>query len=136
MTHLSLTLLLVASAAPIPQPPPAPSYSKQIQPFFVRYCVECHNAKDPQGDLVLETHKGLMAGGLRGAAVVPGKPDLSRLVRMIEGKQKPFMPPAKAKQPPKEEVALVRAWVAAGARDDGAKALVTLPKIAPKKKVN
>src|SRR4051812_12457061 len=114
MTNLSLALLLIAGAAPAPRPQAPPSYARQIRPFFARYCVECHNAKDPQGDLDLETHKGLMAGGVRGAAVVPGKPDLSRLVRLIEHKQKPFMPPAKAKQPAKDEVALVRAWVLAG----------------------
>ena len=36
---------------------------------------------------------------------------------MIEGKLKPAMPPKKAKQPTKDEVALVRAWVLAGRRD-------------------
>lgn len=134
MMHLSLTLLLAAGAAPTPQP--QTSYSKQISPFFARYCVECHNAKEAKGDLNLESYKALMAGGVRGAAVVPGRPDESRLVRMIEGKQKPVMPPAKAKQPPKDEVALVRAWVQAGARDDGGAAKVTLPKVAAKKKTH
>jgi WD40 repeat protein len=77
-----------------------------------------------------------MAGGERGAAIVPGKPDLSRLVRLIEGKAKPAMPPKKAKQPEKAEVALVRAWVLAGARDDSSTQRIVLAPIRPKGKVH
>src|SRR5947207_2593577 len=112
MLHLSVTLLLIAGAAPVPQAP-APSYSNQIKPFFARYCVECHNAKDAEGSLNLQTYKSLMEGGERGAAIVAGKPNESRLVRMIEGKSKPAMPPRKSAQPKPDEVALVRAWVLA-----------------------
>ena len=42
------------------------------------------------------------------------------------------MPPRKAKQPTPAEVAVLRAWVAAGAKDDGVVARVTLPDIKPK----
>ncbi len=127
-------LALLASASLIPAQTP-PSYSKHVQPFFARYCLECHAGPDAEGGLSLESHKALLAGGSHGAAVEPGKPDTSRLVRMIEGKLKPAMPPKKAKQPTPAEVALVRAWVAAGARGDGAAARVTLPVIAARHKV-
>jgi WD40 repeat protein len=129
---LSCVLSLIGSA----QAQTAPSYTKQIQPFFTRWCVECHNAQESAGGLVLESFKALMEGGAKGAVIVPGKPETSRLVRMIEGNQKPAMPPKKAKQPPKDQVALVRAWVLAGARyDSAAVAKVTLPAIVPKGKV-
>jgi WD40 repeat protein len=127
----TLSLLALASFCALAHAE-APSYSKQIQPFFTRYCVECHNAREPEGGLSLESHKALMEGGGRGASVEPGKPDASRLVRMIEGKLKPVMPPKKSKQPAPGEVAVVRAWVLAGARDDGAAARVSLAKITPK----
>src|SRR3954452_14483382 len=100
---------------PLPASAQAPSYSKQVQPFFTRYCVECHNAKEPEGGLSLESYKLLMEGGRKGAVLVPGKPELSRMVRMVEGKLKPTMPPRKSKQPTPAEVAMLRAWVAAGA---------------------
>jgi WD40 repeat protein len=112
-----------------------PSYAKQVQPFFTRWCAECHNAQESAGGLVLESFKAVMEGGAKGAVIVPGKPETSRLVRMIEGKLKPAMPPKKAKQPPKDQVALVRAWVLAGAPNHSAAAAkVTLPAIAPKRK--
>ncbi|MGL4549655.1 MAG: c-type cytochrome domain-containing protein, partial [Gemmataceae bacterium] len=114
-------------------PAQAPSYARDVRPFLTRYCVECHTAQEPEGGLVLETFAGLFAGGKRGPAVVPGKPDLGPLVRMIEGKLKPVMPPKKAKQPTAEEVAKVRAWVLAGAKDDAGALKVMLPKVAPRK---
>ena len=86
MSRLVALALLLSSPLASAQ---APSYGKQIQPFFTRYCVECHNAQEPEGGLVLEGYQALMEGGKRGPAVEPGKPDASRLVRMMEGKAKP-----------------------------------------------
>src|SRR5262249_5724048 len=56
--------------------------------------------------------------------------DESRLVILAEGKDKPRMPPEKSKQPRPEEVAVLRAWVAAGAKEDLI-AAVKLPPIKP-----
>jgi hypothetical protein len=61
-TRLALLFLLGLPAPAVAQ---APSYSKQVQPFFTRYCVECHNAKEPEGGLVLESYKCLQEGGRR-----------------------------------------------------------------------
>jgi WD40 repeat protein len=105
------------------------SYAKQVKPFLARYCLECHNAGTMKGDLDLETFKGLMLGGKNGAVVVPGKPDESRLVLQPEGKAAPAMPPKKARQPRPKEVAVLRAWVAAGAKDDSSLVRVSLPEI-------
>jgi WD40 repeat protein len=135
MRH-SLALICVLSLVGSVQAQAPPSYAKQIQPFFSRWCVECHNSQESEGGLVLESFKALMEGGAHGAAVIPGKPETSRLVRVLEGTLKPSMPPKKAKQPPKDQVALVRAWVLAGARNDSVPvAKITLPPIAPKGKI-
>jgi len=112
----------------------SPSYAKQIKPFIARYCLECHNKEEPKGDLNLETHKSLLEGGENGAVLTPGKADASRIVRLVEHKDKPFMPPKKAKQPRPEEVAFLRAWIDAGAKEDGA-VRVTVPDIRPKSPV-
>src|SRR5262249_28881704 len=52
------------------------------------------------------------------------------------GKSKPFMPPKKAKQPKREEIAFLRAWVAAGAKDDSATVASAIPLIKPRALVN
>src|ERR1700728_290491 len=106
------------------------SYSKDVRPFLTKYCLECHNAKTMKGSLSLESRKAMMDGSDGGTVVVAGKPDDSRLVLLIEHKDKPSMPPPKAKfQPTKAEVALVRAWIKDGAKDDAASVKVELPDI-------
>jgi WD40 repeat protein len=109
-----------------------PSYAKQVRPFFARYCLECHSTSVAKGDLDLETVKGIMQGGKNGPVLAPGKPDESRLVLQPEKKAKPPMPPSNAKQPSPVEISVLRAWVAAGAKDDSTTVSVTLPDIKPR----
>src|SRR5690349_1267193 len=132
VTRLSLLAALLAALAPGAARAAPPSYARDVKPFLARYCLECHAGGDPEGGLNLETFKGLADGGDHGAVLTPGKPDASRVVRMVEGKTGPRMPPKKARQPRPEEVALLRAWVATGAKDDSATARVTLPDVQPK----
>src|SRR5262245_58540584 len=116
VSTLTTLLVLIPSASA-----QAPSYSKDIRPFLAKYCLECHNAKTLKGTLNLESYKALIDGSDSGPVVKTGKPNESKLVLLAEHKDKPTMPPPKAKfQPTKDEVKLLRAWVAAGARDDGA----------------
>ncbi len=113
---------------------PPPRYAAQVKPFFARYCLECHNREEPKGGLNLESYKSLLEGGDDGAVLTPGKAESSRIVRLVEHKDKPFMPPKKAKQPRPEEVALLRAWIDAGAKEDGS-AGITVPDIRPRTSV-
>lgn len=125
-------LLVGVLAAPVGAQE-APTWSKHIKPFLAKYCVECHPKDAPDGGLSLDTYKGLMEGGDHGKALVAGKPDASRLVRMVEGKTGPRMPPKKSTQPKAEEIPLLRAWVLAGAKEDGGgKENARLPVIAPR----
>jgi hypothetical protein len=135
MYRLGLCVLLLPAVLGVAQGQ-APSYAKQIRPILSRYCVECHHGSEPESEFNLESFQGLLSGGKRGAAIVPGKADQSLLVRLIEGKQKPTMPPRKARQPTPAEVALVRAWVEAGARDDSGSIKIALPAITPVKAVH
>src|SRR5262245_6252876 len=130
-----LPALFLATALPAPAEE-APSYARQVRPFFARYCVECHPVQDPDGGLSLDSYKGLRAGGDNGAVLVPGKPNESRIVLMVEGKVAPKMPPKRAKQHPKpEEFAVLRAWIAAGAKDDTSSVGVVLPAIRARQKL-
>jgi len=96
-------------------PAPAPGYS-QVHAVFAKHCVTCHGGKDPDGELVLESYESLNKGGENGAVIVPGKSSDSVLVQQIEHAKKPFMPPPKkGDRLSAEEIALVRAWIDAGA---------------------
>ena len=134
MSRLISLFMVVLILAPTLTAQTAPSYSKDIRPFLTKYCLECHNAKTAKASLSLETHAAMMEGSDGGPVVVAKKPEASRLVLLIEHKDKPVMPPPKAKFPPtKDEVKLLRAWILAGAIDDGANVKVVLPAITTKK---
>src|SRR5213083_2095209 len=113
---LSAVVPLLVTTAAADEPPP--SFAKQIKPFLAKYCMECHNHDDAESEFVVETFDLLSKGGTRGVTLVPGRPDESRLVLVLEGKSKPSMPPKAANKPTAQEIAMIRAWVAAGAKDD------------------
>src|SRR5687767_12556022 len=103
-----------------------PSYD-QIDGLFQKHCLDCHNAKDAEGQLILESYDLLMKGGESGADVIPGKSAESVLVKTVEGtwekdgKRKIMPPGAKRKKLDSTEITLIKAWIDAGAkRPDGA----------------
>jgi len=114
-----------------------PDFSGKVAPILARYCNGCHNADDAEGRLVLESFQGLQAGGKRGPVVVPGKSSESRLVLVLEGKAKPKMPPKDNPPPTKTEIALLKAWIDAGAlgpsstEETSRKTLLVVPRILP-----
>lgn len=116
-----------------------PDFARHIAPLFQQYCLDCHGRQDPEGGLVMETHADLLKGGDSGAAILPGNSADSLLVKFLEGRsgregKNQFMPPGKKKRLEPAEIALVRAWIDAGARPsaDGGVLTLNIPKIAPK----
>jgi WD40 repeat protein len=125
----ALTVFATAAASRAQQP----SYARDVRPFLAKYCLECHNAKNPKAGLDLETFKGLTAGGDDGPVLVPGSPDKSPLVLLVEGKETPKMPPKEARRRPKAaEIAVLRAWVKSGAKDDSTDLKAFIPDIKPR----
>jgi hypothetical protein len=59
------------------------------------------------------TRDGMLRGGSRGPALVPGDAEASRLYRYVAGLEKPSMPPGDSLAG--GEVAALKAWIAAGA---------------------
>lgn len=120
--------VLAALATTAQAAPPPPSFSKDVQPFLTKYCVECHGNKKAKAKLNFTSYESLMRGAKK-KPVVPGKPEDSLLIRTMESRGKKKMPPPKYKsQPTAEEIAVIKAWVQAGAKDDsGAGAASTPP---------
>lgn len=113
-----------ASSTPALQPAAAPAklaFNQDIQPILAENCYGCHGP-DPgsrKASLRLDRPEFALAPrGKDGPAIIPGQPDQSPLVRRVESKvAKEVMPPAEAHKTLKpEEIALLRRWVAEGAR--------------------
>jgi WD40 repeat protein len=108
----------------------SPDFNKAVQPILNKYCNACHNSTDKEGKLVLDSYDSLLKGGKRGGAIVAGKADASRLIRVLEGAE-PKMPPEGNDPPKPEELALLKAWINAGASGPSGAAIDSTVLIVP-----
>src|SRR5437867_337381 len=119
---IAASICLSALAARLNAADPAPVHDySAVEAIFTQHCLDCHGSTEPEGKLVMETFETLMKGGESGAVIVPGKSDDSLLVRFIEGKveidgKKKIMPPGKREKLKPGDIALIRAWIDAGAK--------------------
>jgi mono/diheme cytochrome c family protein len=106
----------VAAIAALPLPAAAaeaPGFNTHVRPILKAYCTECHGeGEKPKGGLDLRLRRFLATGGDNGPAFVEGKPNKSLLLeRVISGD----MPPGKKKLSA-AEIAVLKEWIAAGAK--------------------
>src|SRR5262245_9800186 len=94
-------------------PPAPPDFGRDVMPILETNCLRCHNTAKQEGGLLLESLEDLMKGGDDGSPIVAGDAEGSPLVRQVEGRAKPKMPPKSDLRP--EDIATLRAWIAAGA---------------------
>lgn len=110
------------------------SFSKQIAPILVEQCVECHRAGKVKGKYRLDTVEMMLkAGDSKTAPVLAGKPEESELYRLIATPDEDDRMPKKADALPAKEMALIRDWIASGAKLDVADKRATLSSILPDK---
>ncbi len=90
-------------------------FEEKIRPVLAENCYVCHGPKnEAMGGLRLDTKSGILRGGTRGPALVPGKPSSSLLIKAISYKNPHLTMPPTGKLK-KEEIADIIAWVAMGA---------------------
>ena len=72
-------------------------FEKKIRPLLVDNCYNCHSANtNSQGGLRVDDRNGLLNGGERGPAIVPGDPESSVLLRAVSHTDDDLkMPPKK-----------------------------------------
>lgn len=91
-------------------------YTDLVQPILNNRCVSCHNSKKEKGELRLEEANGILKGGENGAAIEPNDPENSSLyARMVLPlDHEDHMPPKDKDQPSKEELDIIKIWIAKG----------------------
>jgi len=93
-------------------------FEKSIRPLLAQRCYSCHNASAgvTRGGLALDTKEGWTIGGSHGAAIVPGKPEKSLLLKAVSYTDSNLqMPPGK--QLSADQIALLKTWIQNGADD-------------------
>ncbi len=92
----------------------------QIQPILSQNCYACHGPDEAamEGGLRLDDREKALHGGDSGRVIVPGDPDASELIKRVTHRDPDEImpPPAKKKALPREQVLLLRQWIAEGAK--------------------
>lgn len=93
-------------------------YTTKVKPIFDANCMRCHSAEKHKGGLNMESTASMVKGGRDGSVLTPGDPDKSLLVRLMrhEGPANDPMPmPPNKPKVSDADIAVVTAWVKAGA---------------------
>ena len=135
-TRLCLAVAVLACPAsaadgPSLSPRDIAFFEKKIRPVLVAHCYACHSSKAAQvkklrGGLWLDNRQGLRKGGETGAAIVPGKPDESLLLKALNYDSLEMPPKEKLPAP---VIADFREWIIRGAPDPRRGRAATISKI-------
>jgi mono/diheme cytochrome c family protein len=101
---------------------PPVSFQEDVLPVFQIRCASCHS---PEGEgykasgVDLTTYKGVLAGTKYGPMVVPGDPDSSNLMRLIDWRvSAQLRMPHSKKQLSVCDRNEIRTWIRQGAKDN------------------
>jgi len=112
--------MLTSPLAAEPSPPAPVSFSRDVRPILSRYCFKCHGPDDVarQSGLRLDLRDVAVVPADSGvAAIIPGKPEESELIRRIySDSEDERMPPVSTQTMlSDEQKRILERWIAAGA---------------------
>jgi len=92
-------------------------YLRDVKPILAEKCFACHGALKQESGLRVDTAGTIRAGGDGGAAIVPGKPAESLLLkRVADGNAETRMPPeGEGEKLDQRQLAIVKLWIEQGA---------------------
>jgi hypothetical protein len=116
---LWLAAMFVAAADGVLPPPAsrAVDFKREVQPLLAERCYSCHGADKQKGGLRLDRKTDALTGGDSGKVISPGKSAESLLIQNVAGVDPDNLMPPKGKGEPltKGQIAVLRAWIDAGA---------------------
>src|SRR6266566_699336 len=90
-----------------------PTFEQDIRPILKAHCFDCHGEGEKlKGGLDLRLQRLMLKGGDEGPVIVPGKPDKSLLLKLVQSGE---MPKREKKLTP-VQVAMIKTWIATGAK--------------------
>ncbi len=132
---LAAAVAALGGAARADAPPPDRAkvefFEKKVRPVLASHCYGCHSADTkPAGNLRVDDHTGLLAGGNGGPAVVPGNPEKSLILKRVAHDAKKRMP-IEGEKLSDAEIADLTQWVKDGAAWPALRVPTTLGKGRP-----
>src|ERR1041384_7817638 len=115
----ALVSLRTSSGAAELTKPQIDFFENKVRPVLANSCYKCHSTKGEKvkGGLLLDSREALLKGGDSGAAIVPGNPDSSLLIKAIRYTDPDLQMPPKGDKLSEQQVADLTAWVRMGAPD-------------------
>jgi mono/diheme cytochrome c family protein len=94
-------------------------FETKIRPILANNCYKCHSSQAAKlkGGLSVEFKESLQKGGDSGAAIVPGDPEKSLLIKAVRYQDPDLQMPPKGNKLPDAQVAELVEWVKMGAPD-------------------
>jgi len=109
--------LLILFFAPINVAPADDiDYHREVKPILTKYCVGCHNDRDNESQVQLQSLAQIRKGGPKGGLLDTNDPASSVLIKVLNGSQEPKMPPEESPQPTADEIAVIYKWIEQGAK--------------------
>jgi mono/diheme cytochrome c family protein len=84
---------------------------REVRAILDRHCLKCHGPLEQNAGLRLDSAAGILQGTEDGPIIVAGKPESSKLLRVLAPAADPHMPPKRQLQ--EGEISRLRAWIAA-----------------------
>ena len=94
--------------------PGARLFVDRVRPVLERSCFACHTEGAPSG-LRMDSREGMLAGGSRGPALIPGNPEQSLIVAALRHEREDLRMPQDAPQLADAEIQGFVDWIQAGA---------------------
>jgi hypothetical protein len=87
------------------------SFKNDVEPILQNRCINCHGGTQARMGLAFDSYDSLMAGSNNGPVIIPGDPNGSRLIQLVQigamPKQGPKLTP--------DQVQILIDWILAGA---------------------
>lgn len=100
----------------------APTFKQDVLPILQQHCSQCHSPGQIGYQAIgldLTNYHGLMSGSRHGPTVIPHQPQLGTLMKVLDWKKDYYVHmPALGHQLPEQDLDIIRAWIAAGAKDN------------------
>ena len=108
LTATALWLLMALSAG-------AADFRRDIEPIFHQRCYGCHGPAQQMSGLRLDSKEAAEQGGYSGAVILAGDSAGSKLLARVASREEGFRMPPSGAPLTAAEIALLRAWIDAGA---------------------
>ncbi|MEI6872504.1 MAG: c-type cytochrome domain-containing protein [Verrucomicrobiota bacterium] len=108
---LSLLFCIAISTQAFAALPEKVTYEDHVLPILQNACNNCHNPDKKKAGLDLTTYGSALLGSDGGKVILPGDAGASLLLKCVNGKEEPAMPP-KGDRLSANDIAMIERWIA------------------------